>query len=496
MITEFYKNSEIFITGGSGVLGKAAIEKLLRSCDVKKIYVLIRSKKNSSPEERLSEMKNSKIFKVLRGLKPDEMDKKLIAIPGDITQDCLGISEEYKLMMANVTIFIHLAASTRFNLSLRTAIEANLKSTQKALKLAESFKNLKIFLYVSTFYSNPDVVHIEDKVYPAIFDWKTAMNLLNSEHDQMEPVFHAIESKLIQDFPNTYVFTKHLAEQLVNDYRHKLPVAIFRPSIVTAAFQEPEPGYTESMTGVMGLLSIWGTGLIQVLLCNPKLILDLTPLDASTKFLLIFTAKSAKLERKSILEKTPVGMFSSWGILRHPFGEFGKFLSAISRENPLEKSIWIPHVTMTTSSVVYWVYLFCLQLFPAFIIDVFLKLFGQKPIMMAIQRKIYFASDALRFFISNQFASDGATDFKELLVSTKGTEFDINYLDGCCRDDKYMREVLELQMKGCRKFLLKEDESSLPRCRNIFKVKMFVYNVIRAYVIYVVGKFIYRSVMN
>ncbi|XP_055842635.1 fatty acyl-CoA reductase 1-like [Episyrphus balteatus] len=479
-----------------GVLGKAAIEKLLRSCDVKKIYVLIRSKKNSSPEERLSEIKNSKIFKVLRELKPDEFDKKLIAISGDITKDCLGISEEDKLMMANVSIFMHLAASTRFNLSLRTAIEANLKSTQEALKLAESLKHLKIFLYCSTFFSNPDVAYIEDKVYPAIFNWKTAMNLLNSEHDQMEPVLDAIESKVIQGFPNTYVFTKHLAEQLVNDYRHKLPVAIFRPSIVTTAFQEPEPGFTESMTGVMGLLSIWGTGLIQVLLCNPKIILNITPLDGSTKLMLIFTAKSAKLERKSLLEKTPVGMFSSWGILRHSFAEFGKFLSAIARENPLEKSIWIPHVTMTTSSVVYWVYLFFLQLFPAFIIDVFLKLFGQKPFMMAIQRKVYFATDTLRFFLSNQFASDGITDFKELLASTKGTEFDINYLDGCCRDDKCIKDLLEVQMKGCRKFLLNEDESTLPRCRNILKVKMFVYNVIRAYVIYVVGKFIYRSLIN
>lgn len=37
--------------------------------------------------------------------------------------------------------------------------------------------------------------------------------------------------RLIVGFPNTYCFTKNLAESLVNDYRDKLPIGIFRPSI-------------------------------------------------------------------------------------------------------------------------------------------------------------------------------------------------------------------------------------------------------------------------
>jgi FlaA1/EpsC-like NDP-sugar epimerase len=62
-IIEFYKNKSIFITGATGFLGKALIEKLLRSCnEIKSIYVLIRVKKGKSSQERLNEIINCKVI--------------------------------------------------------------------------------------------------------------------------------------------------------------------------------------------------------------------------------------------------------------------------------------------------------------------------------------------------------------------------------------------------------------------------------------------------
>lgn len=58
-IPEFFSNKTVFITGGTGFLGKALIEKILRSCpDVAKIYVLMRPKGNKSLEERLIDLGN------------------------------------------------------------------------------------------------------------------------------------------------------------------------------------------------------------------------------------------------------------------------------------------------------------------------------------------------------------------------------------------------------------------------------------------------------
>lgn len=56
-IQSFYRGKNIFVTGGTGLMGKVLIEKLLYSCsDLNKIYVLVRPKRGHTPEIRIDEM--------------------------------------------------------------------------------------------------------------------------------------------------------------------------------------------------------------------------------------------------------------------------------------------------------------------------------------------------------------------------------------------------------------------------------------------------------
>lgn len=57
-IEEFYRDKTIFLTGFSGFLGQVIAEKLLRCCEVKLIYVLIRNKKGKSWQSRVKETLN------------------------------------------------------------------------------------------------------------------------------------------------------------------------------------------------------------------------------------------------------------------------------------------------------------------------------------------------------------------------------------------------------------------------------------------------------
>ena len=50
-----------------------------------------------------------------------------------------------------------------------------------------------------------------------------------------------ITPKLIGDRPNTYIYTKALAENVVQQEGAKLNVVIVRPSIVGASWKEPFP---------------------------------------------------------------------------------------------------------------------------------------------------------------------------------------------------------------------------------------------------------------
>lgn len=56
-VKDFYRGRSIFITGGTGFMGKVLVEKLLRSCPgIKNIYLLMRPKKGQSIDERLEEL--------------------------------------------------------------------------------------------------------------------------------------------------------------------------------------------------------------------------------------------------------------------------------------------------------------------------------------------------------------------------------------------------------------------------------------------------------
>jgi alcohol-forming fatty acyl-CoA reductase len=55
-VQEFYKDKTVFITGGSGFMGKVLIEKLLYSCsDVKELIVLMRPKRGKTANQRVED---------------------------------------------------------------------------------------------------------------------------------------------------------------------------------------------------------------------------------------------------------------------------------------------------------------------------------------------------------------------------------------------------------------------------------------------------------
>ena len=73
--------------------------------------------------------------------------------------------------------------------------------------------------------------------------------ILNLGYDQA----HKKTLHFIGPYPNTYTYTKNLAENLIVQQMGSLPITIVRPTIIVAAVQEPFPGWVDSFIGPSGL---------------------------------------------------------------------------------------------------------------------------------------------------------------------------------------------------------------------------------------------------
>lgn len=63
-VAESFRNGTVLITGSTGFFGKVLTEKLLRSCPVKNIVILVRSKKGYGANERVADMFKQAVSKI------------------------------------------------------------------------------------------------------------------------------------------------------------------------------------------------------------------------------------------------------------------------------------------------------------------------------------------------------------------------------------------------------------------------------------------------
>lgn len=53
-IQEWYANKSVFVTGGTGFIGKILLEKMLRALPgLSTLYVLVRPKRGQTPQQRI-----------------------------------------------------------------------------------------------------------------------------------------------------------------------------------------------------------------------------------------------------------------------------------------------------------------------------------------------------------------------------------------------------------------------------------------------------------
>ncbi|XP_025160232.1 putative fatty acyl-CoA reductase CG5065 isoform X2 [Harpegnathos saltator] len=284
-VQQFYTGQSIFITGGSGFLGKILIQKLLRSCtDITTIYILIRPKRENNIEDRLNNIFGNVIFDQLEVEVPN-FRSKIVPIKGDFSVDKLGLSDyDENLLRQNVSIVFHVGATVCLTEDIKIATTINTSSTDYLLHMAKNMKKLKAFIYVSTVYANGHSKHIGEYFYTYPIDYQTLRTLMRDLKSE------EVSKKIVEHFPeymNTYVFTKAMAESLIRDTSEELPIGVFRPAIVTSPAEEPLVGWTDNYFGPVGLITYYFKGITKYLWIDSKCTANLVPVDKTINALIV-----------------------------------------------------------------------------------------------------------------------------------------------------------------------------------------------------------------
>ncbi|KAG8272118.1 hypothetical protein J6590_049160, partial [Homalodisca vitripennis] len=144
-VASYLANQKVLVTGVTGFVGLALVEKLLRTVpEISTIYVLIRAKRGKSMEDRLNEIKENAIFETLINKEKASALSKLVAVEGNIDADQIGLSEQdLQTVISNVNYVFHCAATLDFEASLKTTVEINLLGTRRIVELCKKMQNLK-----------------------------------------------------------------------------------------------------------------------------------------------------------------------------------------------------------------------------------------------------------------------------------------------------------------------------------------------------------------
>jgi thioester reductase-like protein len=272
----------VLLTGATGFVGKVVLEELLRRREelgIERVLVLVRA---GDPQHAAARCRADIYGSACFAAHPSGWNEMVEPLPGDLTRSALGLAPlALSRVAADVTHVIHCAASVEFTLPLARAFAVNTQGALHALEVARACARLESYVGVSTAYVTPhpdpygrSIHRVEEVLAPLPRDPESLYASLCAGGED--------EQRLLAEtgHPNTYTFTKCLAEHLTVRRAGDLPVTIVRPSIVSACRTHPVPGWIDSAAAFAAFVAMIGAGKLRVLAGDPNTQLDVVPCDA------------------------------------------------------------------------------------------------------------------------------------------------------------------------------------------------------------------------
>ena len=354
-VREGLRGKHILLIGGTGFIGKVWLAQFLNCLpEAGRVTLLIRGHKTASALERFQRIaEESPVFEMLAARHGDGfvdfLRERIDVVEGDSSEPGLGLAADVRARLASsVDVVINSAGLTDFNPDLRDAIAANVRAMAYLLEFLKSCDHAGL-LHLSTCYVagrrdgrvleelRANYTPREIRGFDAVGEWQSLEKLIadtearaNSAEitDELRQFAlkkekaaknlrgAALENQIRKNrvrwlrqtlteagtrranqlgWPNTYTFTKSLAESLIKNYLDTTPgaaIAVVRPAIVESSIGEPFLGWNEGINTSASLSYLLGTFFRQ-LPTNEHKCLDLIPVDLVCRGMNLITAALA-----------------------------------------------------------------------------------------------------------------------------------------------------------------------------------------------------------
>lgn len=262
------------LTGGTGLVGVYLLRELIRNDTFDRVVALSRDKGGTCAGKRIF----SELSKITT---PEELKRadKIVTLPGDISQDSLGMEKHcYQDVASGITDIFHCAADTAFNRSIEEIRRINVEGTLNMLEFAGNCRDLNGFYHMST------IVVAGDRRGIAYED----------------------DLDVGQAFRNTYEQSKFEAEKAVSAACSAgLPTNIFRIGIVTG---DSLTGYTNNFKMLYQPLHLASLGLFKILPVDPESTPSVCQVDSTAAAILSIVMSDMNVSGKTyhIVKPDPV----------------------------------------------------------------------------------------------------------------------------------------------------------------------------------------------
>ena len=356
MIRESLAGKRIAVTGATGFLGTAVVERLLRSVPDCEVVVLVRPGKRSSAEARVRrEILRNDAFDGLRRELGEgfdaEIGRRLRVVAGDVGVDGLGLDEDGVAALQDCDVVIHSAASVSFDSPLDAAVEVNLLGPMRVATVLRGAAPPPHLIAVSTAYvagarrgPAPERVLHETPFSPEL-DWrreveaarraradidaesraprelarcaKEARNeigaagtpLVSSRAERLREQW--VDDRMVErgkaraqalGWPDAYAYTKALGERALLETRGDVSVTIVRPSIIESSLAEPHPGWIRGFRMAEPVILSYARGLLRDFPGLPEGVVDVIPVDLVVAAILAVAARGPDPEGPTVYQ--------------------------------------------------------------------------------------------------------------------------------------------------------------------------------------------------